>query len=113
MKPTTSDSTGQAGTRPVIREITRPDTRLAFPAMQALRADYADEAAFVQRVDEVQRPEGYRRVDPTTSPRDLPRQLHRLGSVTPESRTGYRSDVRSKMLQPIPGRATAGGVLIP
>jgi GNAT superfamily N-acetyltransferase len=39
-----------------------PDTRLAFAAMRALRTHLTDEAAFVQRVDEVQRPEGYRLV---------------------------------------------------
>jgi len=46
----------------VIREITPPDTALAFPALQALRPAYNDEAAFVQRVDGIQRPEGYRLV---------------------------------------------------
>ncbi len=43
-----------------LREIVPPDTALAFPAMQALRPHYVDEAAFVERVDEVQRAEGYR-----------------------------------------------------
>ena len=46
----------------MIREIVPPETGLAFEAMRALRTDLADEAAFVQRVDEVQRPEGYRLV---------------------------------------------------
>jgi GNAT superfamily N-acetyltransferase len=45
-----------------LREILQPDTALAFPAMQALRTHYADEAAFVERVDDVQRAEGYRLV---------------------------------------------------
>jgi GNAT superfamily N-acetyltransferase len=45
-----------------LREIVPPDTALAFPAMQVLRPHYADEAAFVERVDEVQRAEGYRLV---------------------------------------------------
>jgi GNAT superfamily N-acetyltransferase len=45
-----------------LREIVPPDTAFAFPAMHALRPHYADEAAFVQRVDEVQRAEGYRLV---------------------------------------------------
>jgi GNAT superfamily N-acetyltransferase len=45
-----------------LREIVPPDTALAFPAMQALRPHYADEAAFVERVDGVQRGEGYRLV---------------------------------------------------
>ena len=40
----------------------RRDTALAFPAMQALRPHYVEEAAFVERVDEVQRAEGYRLV---------------------------------------------------
>ena len=43
-----------------LREIVPPDTALAFPAMQVLRPHYVDEAAFVERVDEVQRAEGYR-----------------------------------------------------
>jgi GNAT superfamily N-acetyltransferase len=45
-----------------LREIVPPDTALAFPGMQALRPHFADEAAFVDRVDEVQRAEGYRLV---------------------------------------------------
>ena len=45
-----------------IREITAPDTALAFDAMRALRTHYADEADFVRRVDERQRPQGYRLV---------------------------------------------------
>ena len=47
---------------PELREIEPPDTALAFPAMQALRPHYADEDEFVQRVDDVQRAEGYRLV---------------------------------------------------
>src|SRR6478672_11187295 len=43
-----------------LREIVPPDTALAFPAMQALRLHYVNEAAFVERVDGVQRTEGYR-----------------------------------------------------
>ena len=43
-----------------VREILPPDTGLAFEAMLALRDGLADEAAFVRRVDEEQRPEGYR-----------------------------------------------------
>jgi GNAT superfamily N-acetyltransferase len=43
-----------------LREIVPPDTALAFPAMQALRPHYTNEAAFVERVDDVQRAEGYR-----------------------------------------------------
>ena len=45
-----------------IREIERPDTGTAYLAMNALRTHVADEADFVRRVDEVQRPEGYRLV---------------------------------------------------
>jgi len=45
-----------------LREIVPPDTALAFPAMQALRPHFEDEAAFVERVDDVQRREGYRLV---------------------------------------------------
>ena len=43
-----------------IREILPPDTGLAFLAMKALRTHLADEEEFVRRVDDVQRPEGYR-----------------------------------------------------
>jgi GNAT superfamily N-acetyltransferase len=43
-----------------IREIVPPDTGLAFLAMKALRTDLAGEEEFVRRVDDVQRPEGYR-----------------------------------------------------
>lgn len=43
-----------------LREILPPDTGLAYPAMAALRPVYADEAQFVERVDDVQRAEGYR-----------------------------------------------------
>lgn len=43
-----------------IREILPPDTGKAFLAMKALRTQVADEAEFIRRVDEVQRPEGYR-----------------------------------------------------
>jgi GNAT superfamily N-acetyltransferase len=44
----------------VVRELFPPETGLAFEAMRALRTDLPDENAFVRRVDEVQRPEGYR-----------------------------------------------------
>jgi GNAT superfamily N-acetyltransferase len=47
---------------PVIREVVPPDTGSAFRAMQALRPTFADEDSFVRRVDDVQRPEGYRLV---------------------------------------------------
>ena len=45
-----------------LREILPPDTGLAFASMRALRPALEDEPAFVRRVDEVQRPEGYRLV---------------------------------------------------
>jgi GNAT superfamily N-acetyltransferase len=45
-----------------LQEILPPDTAAAFEAMRALRTHYLDEAEFVWRVDEVQRPEGYRLV---------------------------------------------------
>jgi GNAT superfamily N-acetyltransferase len=46
--------------RGVVREIVPPDSALAFAAMRALRTHYDDRDAFVRRVDDVQRPEGYR-----------------------------------------------------
>lgn len=45
-----------------VSEIQPPHTALAWSAMRALRAAWDDRAAFVARVDEVQRPEGYRLV---------------------------------------------------
>jgi GNAT superfamily N-acetyltransferase len=46
----------------MVRELLPPETGLAFEAMRALRTEIGDEQSFVQRVDEVQRPEGYRLV---------------------------------------------------
>jgi GNAT superfamily N-acetyltransferase len=45
-----------------IREILPPDTGTAFLAMKELRRQLPDEAEFVRRIDDVQRPEGYRLV---------------------------------------------------
>jgi GNAT superfamily N-acetyltransferase len=45
-----------------LREIIPPQPALAFEAMRALRSHLEDEAEFVRRVDDVQRPEGYRLV---------------------------------------------------
>lgn len=44
------------------REIGVGETPLGFAAMRELRTDLESEEEFVQRVDEVQRPEGYRLV---------------------------------------------------
>ena len=46
----------------MIRELLPPDTGLGFAAMKALRTELADEEAFVRRIDDLQRPEGYRLV---------------------------------------------------
>jgi GNAT superfamily N-acetyltransferase len=46
----------------VIAEIVPPHTALAFGAMRALRTQLAEEASFAARIDELQRPEGYRLV---------------------------------------------------
>jgi ribosomal protein S18 acetylase RimI-like enzyme len=46
----------------MIREVLPPDTGLVHEAMRPLRPQFADRAAFVARVDDVQRPEGYRLV---------------------------------------------------
>lgn len=43
-----------------IRELPAGDTRLAHDAMRALRTNYEDERRFVEHVDEVLRPGGYR-----------------------------------------------------
>src|ERR1700674_3074324 len=55
---------GSAGVldRRVIRELPVGETHLAYKAMFELRPAVGDEAAFVKRVDAVQRPEGYRLV---------------------------------------------------
>jgi GNAT superfamily N-acetyltransferase len=45
-----------------VREITAGETAQAFEAMRALRTHHDDEAEFVRRVDEQQRPQGYRLV---------------------------------------------------
>ena len=46
----------------MIRELLPPETGLAFEAMRPLRTDLADERTFVDRVDAIQRAEGYRLV---------------------------------------------------
>lgn len=43
-----------------IRELGPGETRLGFAAMRELRTHLKSEGDFVQRVDEVQRPQGYR-----------------------------------------------------
>jgi GNAT superfamily N-acetyltransferase len=43
-----------------LAEIPAGETAIAFEAMRALRTHYDDEQAFVERVDQVQRAEGYR-----------------------------------------------------
>jgi GNAT superfamily N-acetyltransferase len=44
----------------MIREIEPSETALAYPAMKALRTHLDSEDAFVRRVDDVQRGDGYR-----------------------------------------------------
>jgi GNAT superfamily N-acetyltransferase len=55
---------------------------VAFEAIRALRTHYADQAEFVRRVDEVQRPEGYRLAGAFEGERCLAaagfRELHNL-----------------------------------
>ncbi len=46
----------------MVREILPPETALAFAAMRALRPHFDDEGVWVRRVDELQRPDGYRLV---------------------------------------------------
>jgi GNAT superfamily N-acetyltransferase len=46
----------------VIRELPAGETHLAYKAMLGLRPTVGDEAAFVKRLDDVQRLEGYRLV---------------------------------------------------
>jgi GNAT superfamily N-acetyltransferase len=47
---------------PNVRELAPGETALAFRAMRELRTSLEDEAEFVQRVNELERPEGYRLV---------------------------------------------------
>jgi GNAT superfamily N-acetyltransferase len=65
-----------------LREIPAGETGLAFEAMSALRTRYDDEAAFVRRVDRVQRHEGYRLLGAFEGARCLAvagfRELHTL-----------------------------------
>lgn len=61
----TPSATDAAAGRPAsggaaVREILPPETGRAWAAMRALRTAWGDRDAFVARVDEVQRPEGYR-----------------------------------------------------
>jgi GNAT superfamily N-acetyltransferase len=44
----------------VIRELLPEDTALAYAAMKLLRPGIGSEAAFIERVNRVQRPQGYR-----------------------------------------------------
>ena len=46
----------------MIRELPAGETHLAYKAMLGLRTAIGDEAAFVKRIDTMQRPEGYRLV---------------------------------------------------
>jgi GNAT superfamily N-acetyltransferase len=46
----------------MIRELLAAETHLAYKAMFSLRPGMGNETAFVKRVDDVQRPEGYRLV---------------------------------------------------
>lgn len=46
----------------VIKEIAVGQTPLAFAALRALRPSFVDEQALVRRIDDTQRPEGYRLV---------------------------------------------------
>lgn len=65
---------------PEIRELLPPETALAFAAMRELRTDLDDEQSFVRRVDEVQRPEGYRLV-----------AAFEAGTSTPAAVAGFRT----------------------
>ncbi|MHB1536757.1 MAG: GNAT family N-acetyltransferase [Acidimicrobiales bacterium] len=46
----------------MLKELVPPDTRLAFAAMQELRTSLASVERFVEQVDTIQRPGGYRLV---------------------------------------------------
>jgi GNAT superfamily N-acetyltransferase len=46
----------------MVRELLPPETGLAFEAMRVLRPRYDDRDAWTRRIDELQRPEGYRLV---------------------------------------------------
>ncbi len=78
----------------MLREILPPDTALAFEAMRALRTHHGDEAEFVRRVDEEQRPQGYRIVGAVEGDRVVAvagfRVLHNLAGATRSTWTTSR-----------------------
>ncbi len=49
-----------AGNRPIVRELAAVETHLAYLAMLELRPGIGSETEFVERVNQLQRPEGYR-----------------------------------------------------
>ena len=85
-----------------VREIAAGETAQAFEAMRVLRTHYDDEAVFVRRVDEVQRPEGYRLVGAFEGGRCLAvagfRALHTLawGHVVYVDDLSTRPDARRR-----------------
>jgi GNAT superfamily N-acetyltransferase len=78
-----------------LREILPPDTGLAYPAMAALRPAYTDEAQFVERVDDVQRAEGYRLVGvfEETTPHAVAIAGFRIGHMLAWGRFLYVDDL--------------------
>ncbi len=62
MTPKQGHSAMSASERPQrqIREVLAGETRLVYDAMRALRTNYEDEQRFVEHVDGVLRPAGYR-----------------------------------------------------
>jgi GNAT superfamily N-acetyltransferase len=79
----------------MLREIVPPDTGLAFTAMRVMRTGLVDRAAFVEQVDRVQRPEGYRLVGmlPDTAADAVSVAGFRLGTSLSGGRHLYIDDL--------------------
>ena len=79
----------------MIEEILPPHTARGFAAMRALRPHLTDAAAFATRVDELQRPEGYRLVGAFEAPADDAAAVagFRLGHNLPWGRFLYVDDL--------------------
>ncbi len=56
----------------VLREIAPPDTNLAYAAMRELRTSLSSSEEFVDQVDLIQRPQGYRLVGSFTARMSMP-----------------------------------------
>jgi GNAT superfamily N-acetyltransferase len=79
----------------MVRELLPPETALAFEAMRALRPHHSERDAWVARIDELQRPEGYRLVAAFADGQDEAAAVagFRLGHNLPWGRFIYVDDL--------------------